>query len=503
MDINNVVTSIGNDDFIRNEVESKASSFIFFFENASFGDYLPLHDRNYIYSAVEQLNFSEKFNSNQIKKITQAYSRMYLSLVDLELKNNCLEFFKRNLNCENLASSLKIAKKTENQDYIKECLYKIEELSGMILEEECSKLKVHICDPEIQEYLNWIDPLLEIYKDDLFINLNPTSNYFLEFSKDFLELHGNKIQTLDLRNCTDVNDNFIKNALFLSPNLHYLYIQSNNLLGDGLNFKKQTQLKELHFINCKNLKFISNLKVLKNLNELHIVRCFDLKVLAKLNGLSKLTKLNLSDSWDLEKLLGLDGLISLKTVNLTRCWGLVVIPEMTESINLSSLNLTNCTLLKKIPDLRKFSLTEINLYRCQNLTLTIRLDALSSLMDHGIKKGFELARCKSLGFENDFKELILSKINQELFQSNNPETLLFLSHYVLKNQRFLSLFETHPLTQEAISIIALSTIEGPKNPFTLFKNLNNLFHTGLAFETSRTDFFANSCFFKHQRFKST
>lgn len=488
MDINNAVTPFRNYEFIENDLENKAYSFILLFENASFGNYLPIYDRNYIFSALEQFNFCNEFSPNQIKKIMQAYSRMYLSLIDLEFKNSCLENFKMNLERENLASRLKIAKKTDNQDYIKECLYKLEELSGMILEEKERGLTIHICDLENPEYLNWIDPLMGVYKEDLFINLNPISNSFLQNSKDFIELHGKKIHSLDLRNCSDVNDDFIKNALSNCPNLYYLYIQSNNVLGDSLHFENQTLLKQLHLINCKHLKFISNLKVLKNLNELHIVRCFDLQILANLDGLANLTTLNLSDCWDLNELLGLNGLINLKTVNLTRCWGLTSIPDMPDSIHLSSLNLFNCTLLKKIPDLKYHQLKEINLVKCQNLTVENRLDALSSLIDHDMEKGLEIAPSMGIGFEENFKSFILSKIDQELFSSNNPETLLFLSHYVLRNQKFLSLTLMHPLTQEAISIEASSRIEGGKNPFTLFKNLKKLFYTGLAFETSRTDF---------------
>lgn len=484
-------------------------------------------DFEILFEKIKNADLNHEFNPDQTNKITKIMLNIYPS-IDLDMKNQTLDFLISHMNSENVYEYFKIAKDANDEKSIDECISFINEITGMKIERNNRSLSIEIGD-EIQtsyeDILDHLSTLFAIY-DDISLKLTPGISMNSETFKYLILEYGIYIHTL-FAIYIYVDDDIANTIICNCPNLKSLTLMSDEIKGSGLkNLNNLKELVTLELSECSKLKCLPNIDNLTKLEELILLNCEKLRELPSLKSLTHLKGLNLSncnniavlelddlinlEELHLEKLINLfkldvSGFKHLKALNLHGCFnlssikglseleGLVEIffgvcenlkefPELHPRAKLKTLHLEGCQEITHLPNMNFTLLEELNLSECPKLSDGYRLRILTSLLDQNFC--YWVYKLNGFGITNQtgLNKFIAAKTKEKLNNpATSPEMQVLLSEFISDlNHRFI--FDNPTLKTARNNLLANETV-GNKNPIRLFNHLKALSKQEVNFQT--------------------
>ncbi|KAG0600756.1 hypothetical protein M758_11G058300 [Ceratodon purpureus] len=164
---------------------------------------------------------------------------------------------------------------------------------------------------------------------------------------------------------------------------------------------KLSNLRVLHFVDCKRLGRCPGVGDLVVLEELHFKECRRLKGLPNLGKLRNLRRLDVCECPLITEVVGLGDMVALEELCLTRCDGLKSLPNLGRLRNLRKLDVSQCELIKELPGLGGMvALEELSIYACDRLKSLPNLGKLRNL------RTLDVSECPSINELPGLGELI-------------------------------------------------------------------------------------------------
>ncbi len=486
-------------------------------------------DENFeiLFEKIRNADLNHEFDPDQTNKIMKIMLSIYSS-IEVEMKNQTLDFLILHMNSENVYECFKLAKDDHNEKCIDECISFINEITGMKIVRINHALSIEIgteLETSYEDILDHLSSLFAIYAD-ISLKVTPDISMKSETFEYFIKEYGQSIHTL----CASyiyVDDEITNKIICYCPNLKSLTLTSDDIKGSGLdNLNTLKELTALELSECTNLEYLPEIDNLTKLEELILLNCEELRELPSLKALTHLKALNLSNcskltTFDLTDLINLEelhleewtnlleidvsGFKHLKALNLHGCLNLSSIKGLVKLQKLVEIFLGGCSQLKELPQLHPLAklktlhiegcheitrlpkmdldqLEELNFCECQKIADGYRLRILTSLLDRDFC--YWVYKLNTFGVANQggLNRFIAIKIKEKLMsQASSPEMQIFLSEFIRDFQhRFVFDNET---ARTAEQNLYANMTTGDKNPIRLFNHLKVFSKQEINFQT--------------------
>ncbi|HEV8051250.1 MAG TPA: hypothetical protein VGP47_02065, partial [Parachlamydiaceae bacterium] len=428
-------------------------------ENLNSIDNLPSNLKTLILSRCENLTkLPELPDSVETLKINLCHSLNHKPKLPENLKhletNNFKNFFiekSKTSAVHAMIDALKYAKETDSKNDVRSYIDLIENTAGISINLKETPVSIGVSSQEgipSDDLLKYINDLSTIFNDtnDVVISFTPDSSFGINNLEKLLQEQGDSIQELDLSYIGDEIDNEAANKIKkLCPNLLLLTIQSNTITDEGLDFSNLKNLKSLIFSGCSQITTVPE-NLPESIKELKFINCQNLPDTMRFLALSKI--------FDTDFELGLNS-----------------IGEFIDGIDNILKFLGEKLGGEPIGDQQDIPTYFIKALENKLMDQETAPTVYMSLMQFCLQNGHELVQEK----ESQLTAVLVKSLESRLSNLQNPdETVISLAKIVYDHQENLHLHEEHTLVQDVIQIITLSSVEGPKNPFTVLKNLTEL-----------------------------
>lgn len=374
---------------------------------------------------IEKLDSENQFSVKEIEKIVKVYTRISPNLEDFELRESSHQFFEKHTDIDNIFEHLRLAKDSNNDEYMKMCFDYIEERTQvkLTINNDSSLLMDVTGSFKLSDgnFLKTVKTLSEIYKGNIVINLTTGRGLKDPLNNEFLKIHGNNVKSLNLSSGALLGE-----LIILLPNLLHLEMNSENVTDDHLlALRSGVNLITLNLSWSKNLTSLPDLRALKNLETLNLSYCTKLATLPSFDTFANLETLDLSGCEKLKILPSLNALINLKTLDLSNNL-LSELPDINALTNLETLNLKGFADLTTCPNINELTrLKSLVLSNWYNLNLLPDLSKFKNLENLDISSCYKITEMPDLSFFPNLINLNL-QYSKNLKSFNGLETLTHL-----------------------------------------------------------------------------